>query len=397
MASLREAKLRYITYYLQLAQQNRTNLDSTGADLSNIFQAVNYCVEIEDWQLLANMVSAVNDYWLKVAQWSDYIKFNALLLTVDLKQVDERIKVVSQLAEIEEIRGNYKRASHLYKDLIQLYEQREESPPENTLEVLRHLSRLARIQNNNTEAEQYLMQGYSISRRYKIQKDEADFLFELALLHEKRGDFEHAHALCESSLLMARQIGYYSRELDIFILLASIFMALHQPMRARDLYDAALKQAERFGAIARAKEIRKEIARLSAVMKRNVFISYNHEDKDFASCLANDLKSSGLSVWWDQWEIKVGDSIIQKVSDGIDGSAHLVVVLSPYSVKSDWVKREVGSALMRQLSIEKDIITLPVLIADCEIPVLLREIKYADFRQDYHAGFNILLEVLHPS
>lgn len=99
-------------------------------------------------------------------------------------------------------------------------------------------------------------------------------------------------------------------------------------------------------------------------------------------------------MWWDEWEIKVGDSIIQKVSDGIRGSAHLVVLLSPSSVKSDWVKREIGSALMRQLSAEKDIAPLPGLIADCEIPVLLRTIKYADFRQAYKAGFGALLEVL---
>jgi tetratricopeptide (TPR) repeat protein len=397
MVSLREADRRYIKYYLHMAQQNRSNLDAAGEDLSNIFLAVNRCVEIEDWPLLASMLSAVGDYLLRVARWDDYIKFNALLLSVDLEQVDERIKVISQLAGIEEIRGNYEKASNLYKDLIELYEQREESTPENTLEVLRHLYRLARTKNDDTEALLYLERGVFISRKHNIPKDEVDFFFELACLHERNRDFKRALALCEHSLSMARQIGYSSRELDIFILLASISMAEHQLMRAWDLYNAALGQAERFGASVRAKEIREELVRLSAVMKRNVFISYNHQDKDFAGRLANDLKESGLSVWWDQWEIKVGHSIIQKVSDGIEGSAYLIVVLSPYSVKSDWVKREVGSALMRQLSIEKDIALLPVLIADCEIPVLLLEIKYADFRQDYRDGFNNLLEVLHSS
>ncbi|HEY9405055.1 MAG TPA: toll/interleukin-1 receptor domain-containing protein, partial [Pyrinomonadaceae bacterium] len=227
-----------------------------------------------------------------------------------------------------------------------------------------------------------------------IQKDQVDFFFELALLHERAGDMRRAYETCEIAFGMARVIGYYSKELDILIRIASILLDLNELMRARDFCNAALKQAERLGALGRTHEIRQELAKLDAVMNRNIFISYNHQDKDFAGRLACDLKAAGLSVWWDQWEIKVGDSIIQKVSDGISGSAHLIVVLSPSSVKSDWVKREVGSALWRQLSTEKDIVPLPVLIADCEIPVLLCEIKYADFRQDYKAGFDDLLEVL---
>jgi len=90
----------------------------------------------------------------------------------------------------------------------------------------------------------------------------------------------------------------------------------------------------------------------------------------------------------------VGDSIIQKVSDGISGSAYLIAVLSPNSVKSAWVQREIGSVLMKQLQIDKNITILTLLLADCEVPVLLREIKWADFRSDYDGGLMSLLEVL---
>lgn len=82
------------------------------------------------------------------------------------------------------------------------------------------------------------------------------------------------------------------------------------------------------------------------------------------------------------------------MSDGIDGSAYLIAVLSPHSVQSDWVQREIGSALINQLSTERKIVILPLLAADCEIPVLLRAIKYADFRASYSAGLNSLQEVL---
>lgn len=49
---------------------------------------------------------------------------------------------------------------------------------------------------------------------------------------------------------------------------------------------------------------------------------------------------------------------------------------------------------MKQLSAERGILILPLLAADCEIPVLLRAIKWADFRVDYNVGLNSLLDVL---
>lgn len=138
----------------------------------------------------------------------------------------------------------------------------------------------------------------------------------------------------------------------------------------------------------------RKLANLREVLGRKIFVSYNHQDRGFVERLANDLNAAGLPVWWDQWEIKVGQSIIQKVSDGIDSSAYLIAVLSPHSVQSSWVQREIGSALMKQLSAEREIIVLPLLAADCDVPLLLREIKWADFRESYSAGLDSLLSVL---
>jgi predicted nucleotide-binding protein len=72
---------------------------------------------------------------------------------------------------------------------------------------------------------------------------------------------------------------------------------------------------------------------------RTVFISYSSKDRDFAERLAADLRASGVGVWFDQWEIKVGDSITQKINDGIHDNDYLAVVLSPDSVASDWVRK----------------------------------------------------------
>jgi hypothetical protein len=124
-----------------------------------------------------------------------------------------------------------------------------------------------------------------------------------------------------------------------------------------------------------------------------VFISYSHIDRDFVSKLAKELLKHRIIVWWDEWEIKVGDSLIAKIEDGITGSAYLVVVLSPTSVNSSWVKEELNSAIIRQLE-EKRTFVLPLLLNDCKIPLFLKEKKYADFRENFQKGLNDLISAI---
>jgi hypothetical protein len=123
----------------------------------------------------------------------------------------------------------------------------------------------------------------------------------------------------------------------------------------------------------------------------SIFISYSSKDRDFTSKLATDLKSKGLNVWYDQWELKVGDSIIGKIGAAIKAQDYLVVVLSKASVKSQWVIKELGTGLMRELE-EKRVVVLPVVIDDCDIPPLLSDKVYADFRSSYSSGLDRLLD-----
>lgn len=119
-----------------------------------------------------------------------------------------------------------------------------------------------------------------------------------------------------------------------------------------------------------------------------VFISYSRADTDFVNRLCKELELRGVSIWRDVKDIQVGDSIIQSIQDGIKQSNFFLLVLSKSSVKKKWVLREYQTALNKQLS--KDGISikiLPVLKEGCEIPELLRDIKYADFSRSFFEGF----------
>lgn len=122
----------------------------------------------------------------------------------------------------------------------------------------------------------------------------------------------------------------------------------------------------------------------------SVFLSHNQADKSFVRQLANDLKSRGCDVWFDEWEIKVGDSIIEKIEKGIADNEYLVVALSKDSVKSRWVRVELNAALFRQLG-NRGITVLPALIEDCDVPTLICDRRYADFRHDYQTGLDAIL------
>jgi formylglycine-generating enzyme required for sulfatase activity len=128
---------------------------------------------------------------------------------------------------------------------------------------------------------------------------------------------------------------------------------------------------------------------------RTVFISYSSKDRDFAERLATDLRASGAGVWFDQWEIKVGDSIAQKINDGIHDNDYLAVVLSPDSVASAWVRKELNVAMMKELN-RRSVVVLPILYRDCKIPSLIADKRYADFRKSYEAGFSEVVRVLAP-
>lgn len=113
-----------------------------------------------------------------------------------------------------------------------------------------------------------------------------------------------------------------------------------------------------------------------------VFLSHTGRDKPNVRHVASYLESRQISVWLDQWEMVPGDSLIEKISEGLEGSDKLVVFLSPASVESPWVQRELNSGLIREIAQKKGLnskFVIPVLFEACKVPVFLSEKIYANF------------------
>lgn len=126
-----------------------------------------------------------------------------------------------------------------------------------------------------------------------------------------------------------------------------------------------------------------------------IFLAHSSANHLFVERLATDLRRRGVRVWFDQWEITVGDSIVQKVNKGLHSHSYLGIVLSPEAVRSPWVHKELDAGLIRELRTRR-VVVLPILHKDCRIPPLLQGKHYADFRRGYHSGLDELLGVLRP-
>src|SRR5689334_7267406 len=123
-----------------------------------------------------------------------------------------------------------------------------------------------------------------------------------------------------------------------------------------------------------------------------VFISHSSKDKEFVERLVADLSRHSIPVWYDKFDLRVGESVPGKINEGIAGARHFLIVLSPAAVESPWVKEELNAALMRQVA-EGGTFLLPVLSQECVIPPLLAHRRFADFRSDYAGGLSDLLDV----
>lgn len=124
-----------------------------------------------------------------------------------------------------------------------------------------------------------------------------------------------------------------------------------------------------------------------------VFISYSSIDKSFVEELSDRLVKNRIGVWLDKWEMKPGDSLIDKIQSGLDDSSYLLVVLSKSYIESEWCKKEQNAGLIKEIN-SKQVVVIPILLEDCSIPIFLQEKVYADFRTNFDTGFKELFRSL---
>lgn len=117
----------------------------------------------------------------------------------------------------------------------------------------------------------------------------------------------------------------------------------------------------------------------------DVFISHASEDKEsIVEPLVQILEENNISCWYDKKDIGWGDSIIEKINEGLETSKYVVFIISQTFLSKEWTQIELNSTLNIQISNgEKKV--LPVIVGDIKpyhLPPLLRDKKYIEW--NYH-------------
>jgi hypothetical protein len=109
------------------------------------------------------------------------------------------------------------------------------------------------------------------------------------------------------------------------------------------------------------------------------FISHNKADKTFARQLGVFLSRNGVEVWFDEWDLFAGDPIIDSIEQGLDRSNVFILVVSPASLESNWVREEIRAALMNK--IQRGAIRIIPLMKERvdRLPPFIEGLKYINF------------------
>lgn len=97
------------------------------------------------------------------------------------------------------------------------------------------------------------------------------------------------------------------------------------------------------------------------------FISYDSRDKErFVKEFAEKLINKGIDVWYDDWELKLGDSLM-KIFEDMPYCDVFISIISKYSINSKWVKEECDSAFIKK--IENNMKFIPVILMDDDFKI----------------------------
>ncbi len=101
----------------------------------------------------------------------------------------------------------------------------------------------------------------------------------------------------------------------------------------------------------------------------DLFVSHASEDKDFVGPIVEALRARGVKVWYDETEIRLGDSLREKIDAGLARCRFGVVTLSKAFFSKRWTNYELNGLVSREIQGRK--VILPVWHPDMTMSELL--------------------------
>jgi hypothetical protein len=116
-------------------------------------------------------------------------------------------------------------------------------------------------------------------------------------------------------------------------------------------------------------------------------------DSEVVQRVADRLAAAGVRVWIEKM-LHAGTNWLQEIERELSAADFVALFISPHSVGSGWAKQELQVALHQQVSGEGGAV-IPVILADVDVPPLLRQFQRIDLRgSDIEKGVGQLVDAI---
>lgn len=107
-----------------------------------------------------------------------------------------------------------------------------------------------------------------------------------------------------------------------------------------------------------------------------IYLAHASGDKPRIRPLAEYLMANGIEVWFDEWEIEPGDSLREKMEEGLSAMTHFVVALTETSITKPWVAKEIDVGLVRQVGGQSRFVPLLIDLHPTKLSPFLQSMLY---------------------
>ena len=126
---------------------------------------------------------------------------------------------------------------------------------------------------------------------------------------------------------------------------------------------------------------------------KEVFLSHSGLDREFAEKIVELLRHHGVPVWYAPGSIRGSQQWYDEIGDALERCDWFVILLSPNSMRSKWVKRELVFALDED-RYEKCIIPVVIQAGNYRrFTWALSSYQLVDFTEDFEKGCRALLRI----
>jgi TIR domain len=126
-----------------------------------------------------------------------------------------------------------------------------------------------------------------------------------------------------------------------------------------------------------------------------VYLAHASEDKTRVRPIAEYLMANGVDVWFDEWEIDPGDSLRQKMEEGLGSMTHFVVVLTETSITKPWVAKEIDVGLVQQVGGKSRFVPLVVDLDPAQLSPFLQAMLFLKIDPANETELKGLVDRLH--